>query len=82
MSINTSKYSKYKEKNDIFPHKHCSICFKLIPEEDWEFGEYCSLECQNQTESQKKGKKKRTIFMIGSYAVMIVVFIVITIINR
>ena len=76
-----SKYDKYKD-NDVFPHKHCPICSNLTPEEETEFGEYCSAECAGFNKSKKKGKRKRTIFMVGSYVIMIGVFIVLMIVNN
>ena len=77
MSKFSSKYNQYKDIESVFPHKHCSVCKKMIPEDDGEFEEYCSAECSGQILGQKKNKKKRNIIMVGSYAVMIVVFIII-----
>jgi predicted nucleic acid-binding Zn ribbon protein len=76
-----SKYDKYKD-NDIFPHKHCPICSNIVPEEDSEFGEYCSLECASKTQVQKKSKRKRWILLGGSYVVVIAVLIVLMILNN
>ena len=79
MSKFSSKYNKYKDLESVFPHKHCSVCKKMIPEEGSAFEEYCSLECSGQVIGKKKSKRKRTIIMVGSYAVMIIVFIIIAI---
>lgn len=77
-----SKYDQYRNKSEVFPHKHCTVCNKMIPEDDNEFDTYCSLECSGYTSSQKKNKKKKNWIMFGSYGVMIIVFIVIMIIQQ
>ncbi|RLI62858.1 MAG: DUF2116 family Zn-ribbon domain-containing protein [Promethearchaeia archaeon] len=76
-----SKYDKYKN-DGIFPHKHCPICFKIIPEEGTEYGEYCSAECAGVKKTEKKSKKRRYIIMFASYGIMIVVFVIMMILSR
>ena len=76
-----SKYDQYKSKSVVFPHKHCSKCSKMVPEEGGQFGEYCSAECAGFFKAQKKSKKKRTFLFIGLYAVAIIVFIVLALLG-
>ncbi len=78
MSKYTSKFDKYKDKDTVYPHKHCSVCNNMIPEEDNEFGEFCSAECSGTTKTVKQGKKKKIILMAGIYIVVLTIFIIIT----
>ena len=72
------KYKKYKIDGVVYPHKHCPVCNKMVQEEGGEFGEHCSAECAGFKKSKKKKSRKKTLFMIGGYAIMIIIFIVIT----
>ncbi|MHA1647369.1 MAG: DUF2116 family Zn-ribbon domain-containing protein [Promethearchaeota archaeon] len=80
MSTRSGKFEKYK-KSEIFPHKHCPVCNKMVPEEGSEFGEYCSEECQASIKKGKKSKKRQWIIMIGAYVVVFAVMIVIFVVN-
>ena len=71
------KYKKYKDQ-DIYPHKHCPVCKKMVPEEGSEFGEYCSPECAGVPKHKKKKNRKRIIFIIVGYVVMFGVLIGLT----
>lgn len=82
MSAYSSKYDQYREKDAIFPHKHCPVCSHMVPEEGGEYGEYCSLECQGYVKGQKKGKKRQTLFMIIAYVVMIGALVLVMFLNR
>ncbi len=77
-----SKYDQYKSKSTVFPHKHCPKCSKMVPEEEGQFGEYCSAECAGYFKTQKKSKRKRTFLFIGLYAVAIIVFVVLAILQQ
>lgn len=76
-----SKYDQYKSKSAVFPHKHCSKCSKMVPEEGGQFGEYCSADCAVYFKTQKKSKRKRTFLFIGLYGVAIIVFIVLALLQ-
>jgi len=54
----------------------------MVPEEEGEFGEYCSAECAGFFKTQKKNKKKRTFLFIGLYGVAIIVFVVLAILGN
>ncbi len=69
MSKLGSKYDKYRS-SEIYPHKHCLICKKMIPEEDNEYGEYCSEECAGIPKTKKKKNRKRIIYMVIGYFVV------------
>ena len=77
-----SKYDQYKSKSTVFPHKHCPKCSKMVPEEEGQFGEYCSAECAGYFKTKKKSKRKRTFLFIGLYAVAIIVFVVLAILQQ
>ena len=81
MSSHSSKYAQYREKKLIYPHRHCSVCNNMIPEEDSEFGEYCSPECSGSIKQQKQGKKKKRILMFGLYGLTAVVLVVVLILT-
>lgn len=63
--------------NYIFPHKHCSApgCWNMIPENK----KYCSRECEQRANFKQKRSKKSIFMIIGLYAVLIVVFVLITV---
>ncbi|MHA1719572.1 MAG: DUF2116 family Zn-ribbon domain-containing protein [Promethearchaeota archaeon] len=82
MSSHSSKYAQYKDKNTIYPHRHCTVCNNMVPEEDSEFGEFCSLECSGSIRQQKKGKKKKRILMFGFYGLVAAVFIIVIILTQ
>lgn len=78
MSHVGSKYEKYR-KNDIYPHKHCNVCKKLIPEEENPYGDYCSPECKGIPIEKKKKNKKRIFYLVGGYVIVFGVLIGLTI---
>ncbi|MBD3187796.1 DUF2116 family Zn-ribbon domain-containing protein [Candidatus Bathyarchaeota archaeon] len=64
---------KSGKKERVFPHRHCSICFKMIPE----FSDgYCSYECRNYKKMRKKVRYKKILKYILSYGVIIVLVLV------
>jgi len=54
----------------------------MVPEEEGEFGEYCSAECAGFFKTQKKNKRKKTFLFIGLYGVAIIVFVVLAILGN
>ncbi|MHA1370292.1 MAG: DUF2116 family Zn-ribbon domain-containing protein [Promethearchaeota archaeon] len=62
----SKKKSGAREK--IFPHRHCSICFKMIPE--YSDG-YCSKECRTYGTKKDKLDKKSIIKRVASYAIVV-----------
>ena len=82
MSSHSSKYVQYRDKKLIYPHRHCKVCNKMIPEENSEFGEYCSPECSGSTKQKKQGKKKKRILMFSFYGIVAVVLVVIILLTR
>ncbi|MHA1683398.1 MAG: DUF2116 family Zn-ribbon domain-containing protein [Promethearchaeota archaeon] len=67
MSSTQKKYAGTK-KERVFPHRHCSICFKLIPE----FSDgYCSQECRNYKRNRRRGRKGKIMKFILSYGIII-----------
>lgn len=73
------KFKKHQEihyDSDIFPHKHCSVCNKMMDPEH----EYCSEKCRNHVESQDKQKKKRKYRTVGIIVIVFVVILVIVLI--
>ena len=32
MSSHSSKYAQYKDKNTIYPHRHCTVCNNMVPD--------------------------------------------------
>lgn len=71
MSVGKQKYSKYDKYSynaEIFPHKHCPVCNKMIPEDE----DYCSEECRMIATKEEKGSKKKIIIFVVIYIVVIV----------
>jgi predicted nucleic acid-binding Zn ribbon protein len=54
----------------------------MVPEDEGQFGEYCSAECAGFFKAKKKNKRKRTLLFVGLYAVAIIVFVVLAIIGQ
>jgi len=67
-----SKYEKYSYTKDIFPHKHCPVCDKMMPEKQ----DYCSEECAKISKKKDKGSKKKIFFFVAIYIVVIVLLFV------
>jgi predicted nucleic acid-binding Zn ribbon protein len=67
-----SKYNQYKE-DQLYHHKHCPTCNKMIPEDD----DYCSKGCMGHSERKDKGNKKKIGGFVLVYVVVIVTFIII-----
>ena len=82
MSSHSSKYGQYQDKKAIYPHRHCTVCNNMIPEENSEYGEYCSLECSGSIKQQKQGKKKKRILTFAFYGLVAVVFVVVIILTQ
>ena len=67
------KYKKYSYDAEIFPHKHCPVCNRMMPEDQ----DYCSEECRLIATKEKKGSKKKiALFVIIYVAVIAAMFIV------
>lgn len=73
MSEIKSKYSKYASDAQIYPHKHCSVCNKLINIDQ----NVCSEECGMATKKKDKKSKKRIFSWIFAYVAAIVVLFVV-----
>nr|MDO8086290.1 DUF2116 family Zn-ribbon domain-containing protein [Candidatus Sigynarchaeum springense] len=60
----------------IFPHKHCSICTKMIPE----FGDgYCSAQCRGyDKQKSQKDKRKWLIWIIAGVSIAFVLILMLT----
>ncbi len=69
---NESKYHRYAAPSDIYPHKHCPVCNKLIEEDE----DYCSEECSMVSNKKEKGSKKKIAFFVVIYVVVIVLLFV------
>ncbi len=66
------KYATPEEK--IFPHKHCSVCNKMVPE--YSDG-YCSAKCRGfEKRKEKRGKKKWVIWLIGGALIAVLLIVV------
>ena len=70
------KYNKYKTEM-VFPHKHCSVCNRMVSEEENEFGEFCSADCAGSKKLNKKKSKKKYIYMFVGYGIMIGIFLIV-----
>jgi predicted nucleic acid-binding Zn ribbon protein len=73
-----SKYAQYSHDVNIFPHKHCPTCDKMIEETE----DYCSERCGLATKSKDKKQKRQIFIFIGIYAVVIVVFVLFMFLGR
>ncbi len=60
----------------IFPHKHCGICSKMIPE----FGDgYCSAQCRDyDKQKSSKSKKKWLIWITVGVSIAFVLILTLT----
>jgi len=70
------KFKKHQEtqtESDLFLHKHCTVCDKIISPDE----EYCSEECKNHVASKKKSQKKKNYLNYGVIIFIVVIFIVI-----
>ena len=67
------KFSKYGDSDNIYPHKHCPTCNKIIDETE----EFCSVECGTFDKKKDKKSKKKLFGFIGVYVVVVIVFIVV-----
>ncbi|MHA1727798.1 MAG: DUF2116 family Zn-ribbon domain-containing protein [Promethearchaeota archaeon] len=73
------KFKKYQDgskQSEIFPHKHCSVCSRMIPPDQ----EYCSDECRLKTNYKKKTQKKKNYRTFGIIAFVIVAVIIVMVI--
>ena len=72
------KFKKHQEtqtETDIFLHKHCSVCDKMISPDS----EYCSEECENRVNTKNKSDKKKKYLNYGIIGIVIVGFTLIII---
>ena len=74
------KYRKHKLK-DVYEHSHCIVCRRMVPR-DGEYEEYCSDECAGVKKEKKQKKRKRYIFIIGGYIILIGVLVGISFLLR
>lgn len=65
------KFKKHQESSsdsDLFLHKHCDVCNRMIPPDQ----EYCSKECRTKVETKKKVKKKKNYWTYGIIAFVVI----------
>ena len=70
------KFKKHQESSsssDLFLHKHCDVCNRIIPPDQ----EYCSVECKTTVESKKKIKKKKNYWTYGIIAFVVIGVIIV-----
>ena len=65
------KFKKHQEtssSSDLFLHKHCDVCNRMIPPDQ----DYCSEECKTTVETKKKVKKKKNYWIYGIIAFVVI----------
>ena len=65
------KFKKHQESSsssDLFLHKHCDVCNRIIPPDQ----DYCSEECKATVETKKKIKKKKNYWIYGIIAFVVI----------
>ncbi|MHA1749798.1 MAG: DUF2116 family Zn-ribbon domain-containing protein [Promethearchaeota archaeon] len=75
--VSSIKKKHVIKKDKVFPHKHCIICDKIIPE----FSDgYCSDACRNYKKINKKNRNKKAAKLILSYGIIFALIIIMIII--
>jgi len=70
------KFKKHQESSsssDLFLHKHCDVCNRMIPPDQV----YCSVDCKSKIETEKKVKKKKNYKTYGIVAFVVIAVIIV-----